>query len=130
MRKTVGFFAGAAFALGIVVTCGGGRGNPAVDAGRLPTSSDSSDGYEVGVGDVRAQGQPSSGTVYVYAVVNPFGWGIGMPAGVSSPDISSCSTAESEKIACVLNIMGADHWELAGIDAGSPHVQYVFKRAR
>ena len=130
MRKPVGFFAGAAFTLGIVVTCGGGPGNPAADAGLLPRSSDGSAGYEVGVRDVRAQGQPASGTVYAYAVVNPFGWGIGMPAGVSSPDISSCSTAESEKIACVLNIMSADHWELVGIDAGSAHVQYVFKRPR
>jgi hypothetical protein len=36
MRKLFGFLAGAAFALGIVVTCGGQRGNPVTAAGSRP----------------------------------------------------------------------------------------------
>jgi hypothetical protein len=108
MKTWIGFLAGSVFALGLILTCGGGNRG----AGN---SSDSG----LGPGPAHAQGN----VVWEYAEYNWAGGTVTMPTGEASPaGLSACNYADI----CGFNAFGAEGWELAGLYNGFP----VFKRQK
>ena len=114
MKTWIGFLAGSVFALGLILTCGGGNRG----AGN---SSDSG----LGPGPAHAQGN----VVWEYAMIyayTPF-----IPTGEASPaGFSSCSntpTATDQQV-CQFNALGAEGWEFAGLSNTGGY--QVFKRQK
>jgi hypothetical protein len=111
MKTWIGFLAGSVFALGLILTCGGGtRGSG--------SSSDSG----LGPGPAHAQGN----VVWEYAMTN--GAEAMMSTGEAGPaGLSSCPGAQFSDV-CALNVFGAEGWEFVGLYGATGYP--VFKRQK
>ena len=109
MKAWIAFLAGGGFTLALVVTCG---------------SRNRISGTIGTVGPADAAG--GAGWEYAW-VQNTYGDGATatMPAGTSPPaGLSSCKT---QLPSCMLNVLGAEGWELAAWDSSA---SYILKRPR
>jgi len=87
LKTLIGFLAGAAFVLALLVTCGtGGKGGPR-------TASAGGD------------------TIWEYATYHYLKDTVDVPATATAPKVVPCGN-----VTCGLNAMGADGWELVTVD--------------
>jgi hypothetical protein len=102
-KMLLGFLAGAVFVLGLLVTCG--------------TNS------QGGGGTRTASADGGGRTVWEYATYKSLSNAVEVPTAATAPSISSCQTHT-----CVLNIMGAEGWELVTINSSDNY--FYFKRPK
>jgi hypothetical protein len=143
MKKAVAFCAGAAFALLLVVTCGGGSSSPNSDASDVRGLFDLLVPHDIKVGDVHAQ--TSGANTWQYARIyisspgssQTVGWKntFSGPQGVTL-DMSTCSssaTANSsidQAAVCALNVAGVAGWELVVEDSVTVGIAATFTLKR